>query len=315
MKVNVITSEWMFKDHGFPLATWRVTDHPLFPLLHRHEFYELVLITHGRGRHRSENDEYPITAGDVFLLHGNMLHGYADVHQLNLVNIGFQPRELGLPLANLADLPGYQLLFHIEPRLRQQNRFRDRLHLTPEQLLEAERLVALLEHELAARAPGYRFAAQACLMQLIAYLARCNTTACHPTNGNGTRLGAVLTYLEKHYREPISMTQLIAVAGMSESTLARSFQRVFHHAPIEYLIRLRIQKACELLADPGARITEIALACGFNDSNYFARQFRRVLECSPSEYRQALSEPTRVSTCHLPRPLKRPPVAELVATA
>ena len=58
-------------------------------------------------------------------------------------------------------------------------------------------------------------------------------------------------------------------------------------ARIDYLIRLRIQKATELLADGELRIGEVVLACGFNDSNYFTRQFWRVTGRSPREYRKA----------------------------
>jgi len=314
MKFNVITSAWMFKDHGFPLAIWRVNDHPPFPLLHRHEFHELVLITHGRGRHRSENDDYPISAGDVFLLQGNMLHGYADVEQLNLINIGFKPRELGLPLADLGDLPGYQLLFHVEPRLRRQNRFRDRLHLTPQQLAEAERLIALLEHELSRRTPGYRFAGQAHLMQLITYLSRCYASTRSPATGSLSRLGDVLSYLDRHYREPITVAQLLPIARMSESTLIRAFHRVFQRSPIDYLIRLRIQKACELLPDPESRITDVALACGFNDSNYFTRQFRRIMGHSPREHRQATRRSTAPPAGEAPRAKQPQPAPTLAAT-
>ena len=288
MKVNVITSAWMFKDHRFPLAVHPVTNQFPFPRLHRHEFNELVLITHGHGRHRSDKDDYPITAGDVFLLHGNMQHGYADVDQLNLVNIGFKPRQLGLPLADLGDLPGYQLLFHIEPRMRQRAKFGDRLHLTTEQLAEAGRLVAQLELELAKRPPGYRFAARTHLMQLITYLGRCYTPPTRLVSGGGSQLSEVLSYLDRHYREPITVAKLLPIARMSESTLLRAFQRVFQRSPIDYLIRLRLQKARELLADPELRITDVALACGFNDSNYFTRQFRSVMNQSPRAYRQSL---------------------------
>ncbi len=287
VKIERLKSADFFQDNGFPLAVLAVTNHYPYPRLHRHEFHELVLITHGHGRHRSENDDYPISAGDVFLLHGNMQHGYADVDHLNLVNILFRPRQLGLPLADLGDMPGFQLLFHLEPHLRQESKFRDRLHLTTEQLAEAERLVAQLDQELRKRAPGYRFAARTHLMQLIAFLSRCYSNAKRPANEGLLRLGEVLSYLECHYREPITVKDLLPIAHMSQSTLMRTFQRVFQHSPIDYLIRLRVEKACAMLADPELRITDVALACGFNDSNYFTRQFRRVTGHSPREHRRA----------------------------
>ena len=289
MSASLVTSASVFKDNSFPLTVMRLPNHHATDRLHRHEFNELVIITDGRGRHLTDNDDYVLEAGDVFLLRGQMQHGYVDVEGMGLINILFKPRELGLPLADLGDTPGYQLLFRIEPRLRQQARFRDRLHLTTEQLSEAIRLVAQLEQELRALAPGYRFTARAHLMQLIAYLARCYASTKRPRSQPLLRLGEVLSYIDRHYREPISIPQLLQVAHMSQSTLMRTFQRVFKRAPIDYLIRVRIQKACELLADQEQRITDVALACGFNDSNYFTRQFRRVSGRSPRQYRRSLT--------------------------
>jgi AraC-like DNA-binding protein len=287
MAAGLITSAHVFKDHGFPLVVMRIPNHHSTDRLHRHEFHELVVITNGHGRHLTDNDEYALEAGDVFLLRGQMQHGYADTDRMGLINILFKPRELRLPLADLGDIPGYQMLFRIEPRLRQQARFRGRLHLPTDKLAEAVRLIAQLEQELKGRAPGYRFTARAHLMQLIAYLSRCHAAAKRSADQPLQSLGEVLSYIDRHYRDPITVPELLKVAHMSQSTLMRSFQRVFQRSPIDYLIRVRVEKACELLTDPEQRITDVALACGFNDSNYFTRQFRRVLGRSPRAYRDA----------------------------
>jgi AraC-like DNA-binding protein len=293
MRVPLITSAVVFHDNGFPLRVMRLPNHGATDRLHRHEFHELVVITNGRGRHLTDNDDYVLEAGDVFLLRGQMKHGYADVDRMGLINILFKPRELGLPLADLGDIPGYQLLFRIEPRLRQQARFRDRLHLTTDKLAEAIRLAVQLEQELRVRPPGYRFTARAHLMQLIAYLSRCYASTRRTVDEPLHALGEVLSFIDRNYRDPITVPQLLKVAHMSQSTLMRTFQRVFQRSPIDYLIRVRVQKACELLADQEQRITDVALACGFNDSNYFTRQFSRVLGRSPRDYRRGLLRAAR----------------------
>jgi AraC-like DNA-binding protein len=287
MCAALVTSASVFKDQSFPVAAVRMPNHGASDGLHRHEFHELVIITDGRGRHLTDVEDYPLTAGDAFLLRGNMQHGYADVDQMSLINVLFKPAALGLPLKDLGDLTGYQVLFHVEPRLRCQARFRGRLHMSPTQLAEAVRLAVQLEGELRARAPGYRFTARAQLMQLVAHLSRCYTAAKRTGPQPLLRLGELLSYLDRHYCEPISIEQMLPIARMSQSTLMRTFHRVFQRSPVDYLIRLRIQKATELLADGELRIGEVALACGFSDSNYFTRQFRRVTGRSPREYRKA----------------------------
>ena len=69
----------------------------------------------------------------------------------------------------------------------------------------------------------------------------------------------------------------------------RVFRKATGQTPIEYLVRLRIQKSTELLRNTDFSITEIALQVGFNDSNYFTRQFRNSLGESPRSYRQKKS--------------------------
>ena len=207
---------------------------------------------------------------------------------MDVINILFKPRPLGVSFADLGSLPGYQLLFHIEPRLRQQLRACDRLHLSADQLARAELLVTELERELREYVPGHHVTALALLMQLIVYLARCYAPPAPPDRERSHRLGEVLSHLDRHYREPVTVDQLTQLGHMSRSTLMRQFQLVFQCSPIDYLIRLRIQKACELLGDRELRIADIARACGFNDGNYFARQFARVMGGPPREHRRNL---------------------------
>jgi AraC-like DNA-binding protein len=284
-----IKSTTVFRDDSFPLACLRIADHRACAI-HSHEFHELVVILTGHGRHVTDRGEYSLDAGDVFLVRGNMAHGYADTDRMTLVNILFDPKRLELPMADLRDLPGYHALFRVEPRLRAYDRFRSRLHLSEEELAEAAGQIARLEEELTRMAPGYRFHACAHLMSLIGFVSRCYSHSARLTNRPLLRMGEVLSYIEGHYREPIAVRQLVRMARMSESTLMRTFRRVLSRSPIEHVIRVRIDKAAELLQRGDVRVTEAAFACGFSDSNYFARQFRRVMGVSPREYRGRFQE-------------------------
>jgi transcriptional regulator GlxA family with amidase domain len=100
------------------------------------------------------------------------------------------------------------------------------------------------------------------------------------------RMGEIISYMEASYAEPISLPDLAKAARMSESTLVRNFRKGLGFSPIDYLIRLRISKACELLRHSDDEIISIALRVGFSDSNYFWRQFRKVMGQSPREFRR-----------------------------
>lgn len=283
---NTITRSQVFPDDDFPLACIRIEDHGGSDVLHQHEFHELVVILAGRGRHITDSEEYALEAGDVFLLRGDMAHGYADTERMTLVNILFDPERLRLPTAMLRDLPGYHALFRIEPAMRFQDRLKSRLRLQGEDQGVAAGMIARLQQELSGQAPGYRFLACAHLMQLIGFVSRCYSTDERQRARPFLRLGEVLSHIELHYREPITVAQLTRIAHMSESSLMRQFRQVMNRSPLDHIIRVRVRKAAEMLQRGDVRVTEAAFACGFGDSNYFARQFRRVMGMSPRQYRQ-----------------------------
>lgn len=285
---DLVISSLFFKDKGFLLACVRYDKHGRCKL-HRHDYYELVIILSGRGIHLTSLENYPIQAGDVFLIHGDMEHGYEDAADLSLVNILFYPKSLNLPLDELSGVPGYQVLFLVEPHLRAQGHFHGRLRLAPHDLAEAGTTVSLLHDELSCAAPGYRFLARSHLMSLIGFLSRCYTQMDHPAVKPLMCLGSVLSYIEDHATDQLGVAQLAEIAHMSESSLTRVFRKVTGHSPLDYVIRVRIARACALLVRDEIRITEAAFQCGFGDSNYFARQFRRVMGMTAKEYQHVYS--------------------------
>ncbi len=73
---------------------------------------------------------------------------------------------------------------------------------------------------------------------------------------------------------------------MSEGNLHKVFKEATGQSPIDYLIKLRLQRSMDLLSDTGLSITEIAFKTGFNDSNYFTRHFKKIIGTTPSRYRK-----------------------------
>ncbi len=106
------------------------------------------------------------------------------------------------------------------------------------------------------------------------------------TFGSTYCVGNVIGALENDFSKEWKLDELLNIAHMSRSNLMRVFRKATGQTPIEYLVRLRIQKAMELLQSTDLSITEIALEVGFNDSNYFTRQFRRILGESPRAFRR-----------------------------
>ena len=98
-------------------------------------------------------------------------------------------------------------------------------------------------------------------------------------------LAPVADHLKTHYCEKLDLPALAKMASMSVRQFERKFRSTFQMTPRDYLIRMRIIAACEMLTRGNQPLTAIALECGFYDHSDFARQFRRHMDQTASQYR------------------------------
>lgn len=277
----------------FPLRILRIE--PQGPVLrHRHAFSELVIITGGTGTHFVGEERHTVSTGDVFVLSGDHAHGYAETESLHLINILFRFAPMGIPLHDVAELPGFNTLFRIEPARRPGTSFESRLRLGRQELGECLGVVEDLERILAGGEPGWKFAATGQFIALVAMLSRMYSTRSTPTARPHLRLGSAIGFLERHYMEPVTLTDVAAAAYMSERTLLRAFSATLDTTPMQYLTGVRIRRAEELLRTTDASVTEIAGLVGIEDSNYFTRLFKKWNGVSPRAWRMARDGDTQI---------------------
>ena len=274
-----------FGKTGMPLCVFTAQGSP-DGLFHDHDFTELVVVLGGSGMHLAVSESYPIQAGDIFVIQENTAHAYQDTRNLELINVLFDLNQLDLPVKDLVSLEGYQALFMLEPRLRLAGGVHHHCRLSSGELGVVRELLINLIHELERKPAGYQCMAAGLFLQAVGFLSRCYSRIRDPEPRALLRLGQTLSYIEKHYDEPVALGQLARSAGMSPSTLQRVFRRSFQTSPIDYLIGVRVQKSLELLAAGELNVTEAAFRVGFTDSNYFARQFRKRMGRSPRDFRR-----------------------------
>lgn len=99
------------------------------------------------------------------------------------------------------------------------------------------------------------------------------------------RYKKLVSYMEEHYPEPVTLEQLGNVIACNPQYLCRFFKEITGTSPVRYLIERRIEHACKLLTETGKPILEISLDCGFENASYFIRKFRQLKGCTPKEYR------------------------------
>lgn len=100
-------------------------------------------------------------------------------------------------------------------------------------------------------------------------------------------VGRLRLLLEERYSDPqLNLTALADAVGVNSSYLSRLFKKEFGENFSEYLLRLRLDRACFLLRSTRLKNAEIARRVGFEDDHYFGQVFKKELGCTPGRYRE-----------------------------
>ncbi len=97
-----------------------------------------------------------------------------------------------------------------------------------------------------------------------------------------------LDFIDFHYAEDLSLERLANRCTVSNSYLSTLFKKEMQMTLTDYINSTRIRQALILLNSSNLSIQEIAIRCGFSDSNYFARTFKKIQGQSPKGYRESI---------------------------
>lgn len=101
-------------------------------------------------------------------------------------------------------------------------------------------------------------------------------------------IAQAIYYMNSHLEEKISVEQLAEMLHLSYTGFLFKFRKTMQCTPNEYLIRLRMQRARQLLLEGRLQIQEVAGLCGYSNAYYFSNAFRRCYGMSPSACRRDL---------------------------
>ncbi|MCE0499774.1 MAG: helix-turn-helix domain-containing protein [Methylacidiphilales bacterium] len=254
--------------------------------LHTHDFIEVVLVLSGSAIHRVGSARHRLATGDAFVINRHYVHGYERPEGFNIANLMIRERFFRKTAAMFADLPGYHDLFTIGAASQGKALFESRTHLRDGEFQKARYWIEEIETEAARGRFGGHAMAESYLTLLVGLLSRNYHSSAASPAPMPTRMGRLLSWVEQNAARHVTVGEMCRVAAASERTLFRKFQEATGYSPLDYLIRIRLRNACRLLENRNLDLTceEIALRCGFENGNYFARQFKRHLGCSPSAW-------------------------------
>ncbi|MBE6702324.1 MAG: AraC family transcriptional regulator [Ruminococcaceae bacterium] len=270
------------RQHGvpdFPVQYYHINeDHPRYEMnLHWHREIEIVRILQGELSLYLDSAEHLLCEGEVAFVGSGVLHRAEPrdcvyecvVFDLNLLARHGPGRVSEYALSILAG--------DIENRP-----------------IAGERALILAVGELFSALAGegayYElkvYSAIANILYLLYRGGRIRLSERHSRQGSRRQsMALLLDWIEQNYADRITLTELAAVAGSTEKYLCRFFKEYTGNSPVEYINRLRVERACLSMAAGDRSITEIAMDSGFNDISYFCKIFKRYKGVSPREYRR-----------------------------
>ena len=249
-----------------------------------HDFLELAYVLSGEGKYRINDKIYPVKEGDLIMInpgvkHQALLCPEADTPATEFF-VGFSNIRISGCRENHMPLPGGECIIHTSGELSQR-------------LLK---LCTSMEAENAVRRQGRYFMLKSYLIQLLLLVIREQCEPMERPRGYAFESASkkyvaeqVVTYIEDHYSENISLDQIAENMYLSPFYISRIFKGETGNTPIRHLINLRLEKARELLEGGyQGSIQEVAALVGYDDAYHFSKLFKKRYGISPSQARKNL---------------------------
>ncbi|MDD5598024.1 MAG: AraC family transcriptional regulator [Victivallaceae bacterium] len=249
-------------------------------LFHEHDFFELAVVYKGDGLHILDGVSIPIYPNELFLISPGQRHCYKNFSQLVLLNFIFNSAILVPYLEELEKINGFQTFFSKKNWLEQMH-FIDELTMS-----KLDNIVFQSTEEQINSRAGFPVMQVILLVEaLVLILRKCFCLSANEAAASN-KLAPVLNHIENNLQSKLTLKNLAIVAGMSVPNFCRLFKKRMKISPIQYLLELRIKKAKALLAYSSLSVADIASKTGFNDANYFSKQFVQITGIQPRIYRK-----------------------------
>ncbi len=274
--------------HGtsdFPIAFYHVDeDHPRYNFpFHWHKEMEVIHILEGSLHIYLDEEEYLAKKGDILLIEDGVIHGATPEHcvyDCSVFNMSALLAHTDVCKRYFRLISRHQIqLQHFFPAPKPSISESDRIRQAVLCLLDALRY----PHA------GGELIALAALYQLFGTLfeeeryTQLSETPRHE-HKKMDQLKPVLEYIDANYASAVTLTDLSRLAGMTPKYFCRFFRTAIHRTPMDYLNYCRVERACQMLGSADLSIAEIGECCGFNDSSYFVKTFKKYMGITPKQY-------------------------------
>ena len=287
-KKNYINSVNLNIDTDFPYLVLDVIGqnsyprNPGFQVMHWHEDLQFIYVLDGIIEVRTLDHSIRVQAGEAIFINKNVVHFVGEIKNCHYNSFLFPPYFL----AFYAGSPAKDFVDSII--------MNDRLpfvHFTPAIGWQKE-ITTLLRQLVQIEKEKTNFYVYEVLVKLSSLWLVMRKNIILPQEQKESvvhlRMQKILRYMEEHFSEDITLSDLSASANISKSECSRCFKISMDTTPYKYLTEYRLSKAAQLLAKTNEPVGNIAAAVGFHQMSHFGKCFKEKTGYSPKAYRENL---------------------------
>lgn len=255
-----------------------VSLHGIGPAIH--DYYLIHTVLSGEGDFIIRDRHYRCGAGDTFIIFPDELFSYQadERHPWSYTWVAFVGQAVSAYLASIGASPEEAVIANsLNPNVRN---YYTRLR---------ESLTSEAPHELVnLEAGGWT----RLLLREFGQANRAAYASQPPDSAVDRLMKQAIQYLTLQFTQPISIERMAGMLGYHRTHLCKLFRRSTGMSPMQYLLKIRMERAEQLLATE-MTIDQVASSVGFGDALYFSRKFRKWSGQAPSEFRHALRSQQR----------------------
>lgn len=244
---------------------------------HDHSAVEVLLTIEGAVTYTVADTVYQVRKGEVLIIPPDMPHSLSMEEGSSRYLFLFEPDAI----MSMRDIKSIAMYFNKPFYLRDGSEAHVRIR---ELLLRARDTYEKREMM-------WNTVCYSCILRIYATLGQQYLSGIRPRTDDGMRnmdsevITAVMTYINNHYREELSLEDVARFAGFSRYYFSRSFKRQTGYSFKDYLCQKRLQVAMDLLIRTNRSMRDVAIESGFGSVATFNRVFREKKGCTPTQYR------------------------------
>lgn len=247
---------------------------------HKHDFISMFYIFSGSCTYNLDGNLYPVKKGDLIICNSGVVHGKTLSPEEEVTEF-----QIGLSSISIDGLPQNCLISADEPPITNLKKHEQEfLKCCSDILLEQEK-----------REPGWELMLKTLVMKLVVIYLK-DTRICHEHEDNNSLdfasfdktavANTLMSFITENYMQNISLETMSKSMYMSPVYISKVFKEETGESPINYLIKVRLSKARELLEAGNLSVKAAARLVGYADAYHFSKLYKKYYGYSPSRSRE-----------------------------